>query len=247
MTFKEKVTQEHPEMVDEYYTGGVAQCPCHYGYEPNTSLSSCEGPSSDVCAACWNREMPEEVVDKINAVGTPNVVSSEEIPHILDSGNRREFDTGAVRDIQEGKGRCDLMPLDVVAGHMHDKALDCIWRFELIGDVCYLYDALSHFSHRYAIDTDELVHTPASRYAAMYLDVSKHFEEGAKKYGENNWQKGIPVHCYIDSAVRHYLKLMAEYSDEPHDRAFVWNLMCCIWTCEHKPELNEYGGSDEIQ
>lgn len=34
---------------------------------------------------------------------------------ILDSGTRREFDTGAVRDMAEGKGRCDLMPLGVVA------------------------------------------------------------------------------------------------------------------------------------
>ena len=35
---------------------------------------------------------------------------------IKDSGERREFETGAVRDIQKGKGRCDLMPLDVVGG-----------------------------------------------------------------------------------------------------------------------------------
>lgn len=34
---------------------------------------------------------------------------------IKDSGERREFETGAVRDIAEGKGRCDLMPLDIVA------------------------------------------------------------------------------------------------------------------------------------
>ena len=34
---------------------------------------------------------------------------------IKDSGKRRAFKTGAVRDIAEGKGRCDLMPLDVVA------------------------------------------------------------------------------------------------------------------------------------
>ena len=33
---------------------------------------------------------------------------------IKDSGNRREFESGAVRDIQEGKGRCDLLPLDAV-------------------------------------------------------------------------------------------------------------------------------------
>ena len=34
---------------------------------------------------------------------------------VKDSGARRSFDTGAVRDIAEGKGRCDLLPLDVLA------------------------------------------------------------------------------------------------------------------------------------
>jgi hypothetical protein len=67
----------------------------------------------------------------------------------------------------------------------------------------------------------------------MFLEVAKHFEEGAKKYGENNWQKGIPAKCYIDSAVRHYLKWLRGDKDEPHDRAFVWNLMCCIWEVDY--------------
>lgn len=31
---------------------------------------------------------------------------------IKDSGERRSFETGAKRDIVDGKGRCDLMPLD---------------------------------------------------------------------------------------------------------------------------------------
>jgi hypothetical protein len=74
----------------------------------------------------------------------------------------------------------------------------------------------------------------------MFLEVSKHFEEGAEKYGEYNWQKGIPTHCYIDSAVRHYLKWLRGDEDEPHDRAFCWNILCCTWTCIHKPELNDY-------
>ena len=79
-------------------------------------------------------------------------------------------------------------------------------------------------------------------FESMFLDVAKHFEEGAKKYGESNWQKGSPARCYIDSAVRHLLKYERGDDDEPHDRAFVWNLMCCIWTCIHKPELNDYAG-----
>ena len=75
----------------------------------------------------------------------------------------------------------------------------------------------------------------------MLLEVSIHFEQGAQKYGENNWQKGIPVHCYIDSAIRHYLKYKRGDDDERHDRAFVWNVLCAIWTCKVMPELNEYG------
>ena len=42
---------------------------------------------------------------------------------LQDSGNRREFDSGAVRDICEGKGRCDLLPLDIVADIMDDPFL----------------------------------------------------------------------------------------------------------------------------
>ena len=33
---------------------------------------------------------------------------------LKDSGARRDFGTGAVRDAADGKGRCDLLPLQVV-------------------------------------------------------------------------------------------------------------------------------------
>lgn len=73
----------------------------------------------------------------------------------------------------------------------------------------------------------------------MLIEVSKHFEDGAKKYGERNWEKGIPTHCYIDSAVRHYLKWYMDLVDERHDRAFCWNLLCCAWTLKHRPECDD--------
>lgn len=158
---------------------------------------------------------------------------------IKDSGERREFDTGAVRDIQEGKGRCDLMPLGVVAEivskHYDEYYADillAIADFQVGGcDQC-LRRALDSFLELAECEFDSL--------SGMFLEVAKHFEEGAKKYGEYNWQKGIPTHCYVDSAVRHYLKWLRGDEDEPHDRAFVWNILCCIWTCEYKPELNDY-------
>ena len=156
----------------------------------------------------------------------------EKMNCIKDSGERMEFETGAVRDIQKGKGRCDLMPLDVVGGVLYgDDAtlMRCIYNFQKTGDVEHLYVAARIFAiHR------------MGNVETMLLEVSKHFEHGADKYGENNWQKGLPVKCYINSAVRHLLKWLRGDNDEPHDRAFCWNIMCAIWTCNHKPELNDY-------
>lgn len=155
---------------------------------------------------------------------------------IKDSGNRREFSSGAVRDIQEGKGRCDLLPLDVIAKYTHDDVLYWISKFQESHDPQDLWNAIDVFQYRAwkmeVVDTRQ-------RIANTLIEVSKHFEEGAKKYGEYNWQKGIPVHCYIDSAVRHYLKWVRGDKDEPHNRAFVWNLLCCIWTITNKPEREE--------
>ena len=255
MTCREKLAIEYPGDISEEHVGGCALCPNVYGYLDAPKYCSC-GLDEDECTRCWDREIPES--PSINAYeggkkfheglmqglakpeGTA-VMNNPDKPTVLDSGHRREFATGAVRDMQEGKGRCDLMPLDVVVMHMGDTCLAGIYDFELTGDIRHLRDALRSFSDRYGIFEDDY----KKKAAAMYLDVSHQFEDGAKKYGEHNWQKGIPVTCYIDSAVRHYLKLMAGWTDEPHDRAFVWNLMCCMWTCEHMPELNTYADDEK--
>lgn len=144
---------------------------------------------------------------------------------IKDSGCRTEFPTGAVRDIQEGKGRCDLMPLDVVGHLLDDAIITDIHRFQETNNPTWLYEAL--YDCEFFDDLNDMV-----------LETSVHFEEGAKKYGEDNWQKGIPVERYIDSAVRHYLKHNRGDEDERHDRAFVWNIMCAIW------ELKHHGGAE---
>ena len=154
---------------------------------------------------------------------------------ILDSGDRTKFESGAVRDMHDGKGRCDLLPLDVVAAMMQSKTLLAVYNFQYTSDIMHLKYALEYFceTHGWNFAND------------MFLEVAKQFEEGAKKYGENNWRKGIPVKVYIDSAVRHYLKWSRGDEDEPHDRAFCWNILCAIWTCEHSPELNDYARGDE--
>lgn len=95
---------------------------------------------------------------------------------VADSGQRQEFPTGSRRDIEEGKGRYDLLPLYAL--------------------------------HRLAI----------------------HFENGARKYGDDNWRKGQPYRRYFSSAVRHLVKWSVGYSDEDHLAAAAWNIMCLIET-----------------
>ena len=163
---------------------------------------------------------------------------------IKDSGERRQFYDAdgkpmGVRDIQEGKGRCDLLPLNVVSNLTNNHVLRYIGAFQFHNDILYLELALKVFVMNYTNWCTDGKYS-STGIANMLLEVSKHFEEGCKKYGENNWQKGIPTHCYIDSAVRHYLKWLRGDRDEPHDRAFCWNIICCIWTCSNKPELNDY-------
>lgn len=94
--------------------------------------------------------------------------------HVKDSGTRQEFDTGAVRDAQSGKGRYDLLL------------------------------TLPHMLYR----------------------LARHFENGAKKYGDDNWRKGLPLRRFIDSAFRHLCQYMEGKDDEDHLTAVIWNLMC---------------------
>ena len=145
---------------------------------------------------------------------------------IKDSGTRREFETGAVRDIADGKGRCDLLPLDIIAYYCMDGILKHIDDYIHQGNPASLWRAIEEFCAMEEWDC-----------YTMLLEVSKQFEDGAHKYGDRNWEKGIPLHCYIDSGVRHYLKHRRGDQDEPHDRAFIWNLICAIWTQKHKPDM----------
>jgi hypothetical protein len=147
---------------------------------------------------------------------------------LKDSGARREFGTGAVRDAAEGKGRCDLLPLDVVSDVCGDAILYNINIFVRLGYKSALREAITIFSE-----------THFNSLPNAMLEVSHQYEDGCQKYGDRNWEHGIPLHCYIDSGVRHYLKYKRGDTDEPHDRAFIWNMLGALWTQEHHPELND--------
>ena len=153
---------------------------------------------------------------------------------IKDSGARREFETGAVRDIAEGKGRCDLLPLSVLSGVFQDNTFANIDLYVRTGSLLALCTVIECFSKKQYGSLETAI-----------LEVARHYEEGAKKYNERNWEIGIPLHCYIDSAVRHYLKFKRGDNDEPHDRAFLWNILGAWWTHINKPEMIDLPFADK--
>ena len=167
---------------------------------------------------------------------------------ILDSGTRREFASGAVRDIQEGKGRCDLLPLKQISDFFafisdvrdlpedennkkwvkYADILNSLDQFMKTGNKECVIEAILDFCEG----------TFSDPYTAV-IELSKHYEEGAKKYAERNWEKGISAHCYVDSGIRHLTKHLRGDQDEPHDRAFLWNMFCLLWTIENRPKMND--------
>lgn len=149
--------------------------------------AKCDNGNGDVCPLfiasrsgfdCFGDGLTSDEIELNYSILFPN-----SIPTIADSGDRTEFGSGAVRDMHEGKGRFDLLPMCVL------------------------------------------------------MRLARHYEAGSKKYGDRNWEKGIPCHSFADSAMRHLVKYMDGWKDEDHLIAAIWNLCGLAWTEEKKPEL----------
>lgn len=108
-----------------------------------------------------------------------------EFNSVKDSGHRRQFVTGAVRDRAFGKGRYDLI-------------------------------------------------TPLG-----LRRIAKHYENGAVKYKDRNWELGMPVKEYVDSAIRHLFTYLAGDMSEDHLAAAGWNVLGAIHT-EEMVEMGRY-------
>lgn len=65
--------------------------------------------------------------------------------------------------------------------------------------------------------------------------VAQTFEDGCNKYGERNWELGMPVSRFLDSALRHTHKYLAGHADEDHLSMAAWNLICAL-TIEERAE-----------
>jgi hypothetical protein len=64
---------------------------------------------------------------------------------------------------------------------------------------------------------------------ALY-ELAIHYANGSKKYGDRNWEKGQPLHRYIESLERHLFKEKMGFVDENHAAALIWNAMAYLHT-----------------
>lgn len=71
------------------------------------------------------------------------------------------------------------------------------------------------------------------------LELSRHCENGAAKYGERNIDLGAPLHSLLDSGARHLAKAMLGRTDEDHLLAACWNLMWAVEQRTTHPECND--------
>lgn len=71
------------------------------------------------------------------------------------------------------------------------------------------------------------------------LRISKHMENALTHYPERNWEKGLPMHSMLDSAIRHLVKYMDGMTDEDHLCAAATNLLMAMWTEEKRPEQQD--------
>lgn len=161
---------------------------------------------------------------------------------LKDSGARRDFGTGAVRDMGAGKGRCDLLPLVTV---------ECLLKSTDVATSSFLHEVNNCLSAESSLApiraTLAFCRECNVNVHEAILMMARQLEDGAKKYGARNWEAGIPIVVFYDSAIRHYIKWLRGDTDEPHDRAVIWNLLAAHHTYWAHPALRKasYDGTPE--
>jgi hypothetical protein len=160
---------------------------------------------------------------------------------VKDSGKRQNFNTGSVRDTDEGKGQPHL-----IAGEPLAKLYEYLPATEMqnfsLGDAIQLVllqysqvvekreQNLSMVYKAIKLAIQWIAEEQNNEYSYAMRQLAQHYQNGAKKYSKNNWRKGQPVSRYYDSAMRHLWAAMDKKLDENHKAALLWNLIGIVQT-----------------
>lgn len=71
------------------------------------------------------------------------------------------------------------------------------------------------------------------------MRLARWYELGAKKYGDRNWEHGLPVSRCVSAALRHLFKYLAGMRDEDHLAAVAWNVFAIMHFEAVMPEMQD--------
>lgn len=63
--------------------------------------------------------------------------------------------------------------------------------------------------------------------------LAKHYTDGAKKHGRDNWKKAESVETFEQSMFRHLIGIINRDKSEDHHSSLEWNSMCHKWHLLH--------------
>lgn len=62
------------------------------------------------------------------------------------------------------------------------------------------------------------------------MEVALRFESGSDSFGDRNWEGGMPLSWFLDSALRHSFAVLEGKTDENHAAAAAWNWLAFLET-----------------
>lgn len=69
--------------------------------------------------------------------------------------------------------------------------------------------------------------------------LARTYAEGAKKFGANNWENGMPVTDLLNHGIAHIFTWLDGDRSEDHLAHAAWNILGAIHSLERWPELNQ--------
>jgi hypothetical protein len=178
---------------------------------------------------------------------------------VKDSGERRLFPTGAQRDAGAGKGFFDCIPtmplLRVAVGLGRPSQLELDHpRGSMIVHILQWKDGdneQDHLAKACFLAFHQMEQAKDEYWGGIAYEglerVAQLYEVGAigKGYGKHNWKKGMPKSVFLNSLLRHAFKVGANWDDEDHLAAVIFNAFCLMhfedldWKAPDGTDLND--------
>lgn len=184
-------------------------------------------------------------------------VNSPENPIKIDKDQSMHKFGEATRLTKIGKGRMDLIPPTVVRSVLNkaydmfcEEGLVLTSKYDILSNAYVedpierAYNVIINLVNYIWADSNEsgggadsageqYVETHFSSFVIgfhkMLLDLSKHYENGAKHYGIDNWKKGIPISggtdggSFLDSMLRHLSQYGSALEGEMINDSFIFD------------------------